>query len=204
MNTTYIIIATIGVVALLAWFFFSNSGKNAEEIIENETDKEEIPNDKIIVAENIDFDELKKVIKASCGFYNNEEFLVAARFIKIDETHAAITFPYDVEFDVFCYFVNCMINAHFTKLDPVIKAWATIKNNDNESYKHCNNQRALFYIPEEDTEHDNVFFTTENNKCFKLSFDNEDIIEIENIIHPFEFTPEKYLLLQDKEFEDFK
>ena len=110
----------------------------------------------------------------------------------------------DVEFDVFCYFVNCMINAHFTKLDPVIKAWATIKNNENESYKLCNNQRALFYIPEEDTEHDNVFFTTENNKCFKLSFDNEDIVEVENIIHPFEFTPEKYLLLQDKEFEDFK
>ncbi len=204
MNTTYIVIAAIGVIVLLAWFFFSNSGKNAEELIENIEEKEDVPNDKIIVAENICIDELKKVIQVSCGFYNNEEFLVSARLTEVDEKTAVITFPFDVDFDVFCYFVNCIIYAHYTKHEPVIKSWATISANEGEFLKDCYNQKAIFYIPEDDEDKDNVYFTTENNKCFKLGIHLEELTEIPEVIHHFEHINEKYINLQNLKYEDFK
>ncbi len=127
-------------------------------------------NDKIVVIKGANYNDIKKAITQFCNLYNREDLAAVPNLTKISETEFVVTFPYDLTFDKFCFFVNYMYypNEIFYKAD--IKAWATTKQGDIWITDKSVNKKVMLFIPPDDQEHDNVYLTTQDNIGYKLGF----------------------------------
>jgi hypothetical protein len=137
--------------------------------------------------------------------YNKENFQAQPRLTKITEREFAITFPYDIDFEIFCYFVNYLEYPMELKWSPDVTAWTTTKSSDTWITEKAANKKAMLFIPTDDTEHDNVYMTTQDNIGYKLGFamgEEKQLLD----------TPKKRYVepsieiseLTNNEFEDFK
>src|SRR5690606_39859468 len=50
--------------------------------------------------------EIDSILAGFCNMYNKESFQAQPRLYKLNESQFAITFPYDIKFEIYCYFVN--------------------------------------------------------------------------------------------------
>lgn len=83
----------------------------------------------------------------------------------------SIHLPDSTTYDLFCYWVNYLVYSNKSKrLNDNITGWFEVPADAQGLWEGFANQRLMFYIPETDTEYDNVFFTTENNVCYKQEF----------------------------------
>jgi hypothetical protein len=162
-------------------------------------------NDKLVVVKGIDYAGLKQVLLDFCKMYNKRGLQAIVRLTTIDETAFAITFPFDIEFEIFCYFINYLqYPVEFKSIIHVI-AWTTTKTGDPWITAKSANKNVMLFIPPDDTEHDNVFLTTADNTGYKLRFalgENELLLEMP----AREYTPPPIGIdiLAGQQFEDFK
>lgn len=167
-----------------------------------------VENDKIIVVSNLKFKYLKKVIEQFCNICNQQTFSVLPRVFILDKQYA-ITFPYNIDFDKFCYFINYFENAHEVGLlpeyKPEVKGWCTTKTEDKWITSDTADKKVMIYIPEWDEEYDNVFLTTQDNLCVKFVFALRGIHQkMENPALPFIENPIDLKRLGDMEGVEFE
>ena len=171
------ILIFIAIIAMVGLFFFWNSknnksvGNKLSSFTIQKPQQEKI-NDKIIIVENVKLDYLKKDIQDFCNHYNQggNRALPRLSFIK---NKYIITFPYDIEFQYFCYFINYLkYPKGFSKSEynPNLRAWCTTKGGDAWMTKELINKKVMIYIPDSDDEYDNVYLTTSDNIGFKMGF----------------------------------
>jgi hypothetical protein len=127
-------------------------------------------NDKLIFVKGISHADLKRVLTGFCNMYNKESFQAQPRLTKLTEGEFAITFPYDIDFEIFCYFINYIEYPMELTWSPNLTAWTTTKNSDTWITERSANKKAMLFIPTDDTEHDNVYMTTQDNIGYKLGF----------------------------------
>lgn len=137
---------------------------------DNKKPSEAKPNDKLMVVKGVDYDDLKKALIEFCNLYNNEKFQALLHLTKISDREFAITFPYDIDFEIYCYFVNYIYYPMDIKWKPTVTAWTTTKQGDTWIEENAMNKKVMLFVPENDAEHDNVFMTTEDNTGYKLGF----------------------------------
>lgn len=131
---------------------------------------QENPNDKIVIVKDADYNTLKKVLVEFCNMYNKEKFQAQPRLYKLSETEFAITFPYDINFEIYCYFINYIPNPKDIQWQPNVIAWATTKPADIWVTENTSNKKVMLFILEDDNEHDNVYLTSKDNFGYKLGF----------------------------------
>jgi len=172
----YIIIGIIVVGAFLAFQFF-NKGKsestNQSYTSKFKVEKKLSENDKLILVENVDFSLIKKAVQDFTKYYDNPEQInlkPISKLHKVDKNRIAITFPYDIEFEIFCYYVNYLKYPRDIKYNPNVTAWTTTKSTDNWLNKKFENNKVMLFLDPNDTEYDNVMMTTEKGKTFKIGF----------------------------------
>lgn len=137
--------------------------------------------------------------------YNKESYQAQPRLTKLTERKFAITFPYDIDFEIFCYFLNYIEYPMELQWSPDVTAWTTTKSSDTWITEKAANKKAMLFIPTDDTEHDNVYMTTQDNIGYKLGFamgEEKQLLD----------TPKKRYVepsikiseLTNNEFEDFE
>jgi hypothetical protein len=127
-------------------------------------------NDKIIVVDNADHDNIKKALTRFCDIYNKNDYAALPRLWQLTSDSFAVTFPYDVDFATYCFAVNFLKYPINIKWHAQVRAWATTKPGDDWiTYKSMNKQ-VMLYLALGDTEYDNVFLTTSDNVGYKLGF----------------------------------
>lgn len=129
-----------------------------------------ISNDNLILVTNASAGELDLVITGFCNMYNKQEFLVLPRVYQLSDKQFAITFPYDIGLEVFCYMINYL--CYPIELDRPLQAigWTTISGATALINDEYTGKQAMVYISDTDAEADNVYITTYNNVCVKQSF----------------------------------
>lgn len=132
--------------------------------------KQEEPNEKLVIVDNISKAEIDSILTGFCNMYNKESLQAQPRLYKLTERQFAITFPFDIEFEIYCYFVNYVhYPMGFDKAFSVT-AWEATKQANGWITEKTANKKVMLFIPEDDNEHDNVFLTTEDNIGYKLGF----------------------------------
>jgi hypothetical protein len=130
-------------------------------------------NDKIIIVKKLALDYLKKAIEQFCNIYNKQRIIAKPR-LTVFENQYLITFPYDIDFENFCYFINYLKYANELCLKPDYKpeiiAWCSTKKGDSWMTDQILNKRVMLFIPESDKDYDNVYLTTEYNLGYKMGF----------------------------------
>ena len=211
MNKTFLIIGIIIVVGFVVYKF---GFKSSETDLKTTTRPDNInkptttnANDKIILIKYLKLDYLKQAINQLCNMSNQNQYIALPRLTVLDNKHV-ITFPYDIDFDQFCYFVNYMKYAHDLSLKPdykpEIKAWCTTKPDYAWMTDEIANKTVMIYIPDWDKDYDNVYLTTQDSIGYKMGFAlGEERKKLDNPVLKFEKMPND-LSLENKETIDFK
>jgi hypothetical protein len=129
-----------------------------------------ISNDKLVVVSKIVYEDIKKAITSFCNMYNQEDWAALPRLIKTDDDKFAVIFPYDIDFEMFCYFVNYMAYPEGLNISPEIIAWTTANAHDNWIAPQAANKKVMLFLPDNDTWGDFVLMTTADNVGYKLGF----------------------------------
>jgi len=161
-------------------------------------------NDKLVKIKDVSFTDLKTVLTGFCNLYNKERYQAMLRLIKLSEREFAIIFPYDIEFDIFCYLINYLVYpVELTRRLEVV-AWATTRGSDCWITEKNANKKIMLFVPADDTAGDNVYMTTEDNTGYKLGFGLRDRKMVEPPVKRY-MSPEMEISeFENKEDEDIK
>jgi hypothetical protein len=172
------------IVAVVVIVFYSRiSNKLEEKKIKQKKAKaikpvEEQKNDKIVVVRGTQ-DNVNKAITEFVKLYNQEKYQALPRLYTVSSEVYIITFPYDISFEIFCYFVNFM---HYPLgLDKGLEVigWTTTPDKDDFVKEEYKNTKGMFFVPNEDEEGDNVYMTTVDGKGHKIGFSLGDLKPLE-------------------------
>lgn len=211
MKTPSILIGLIlaVVILFLVWIKFKNKKSRADTDITRPS-QEHLPikqkeNDKLVIVTDISNTDLRAILTGFCNMYNKENYQAQPQLTKITEREFAITFPFDIEFEIFCYFINYVHYPMGFDRSFNVTGWTTTKIGDTWITEKSENKKVMLYIPTDDTEHDNVFMTTEDNIGFKLGFAMDEEKQLLNRPKKQFNSPAIDILeLTNKEHETFK
>ena len=212
MNKTLII---IGIVLFVGFLIFKFGLKSAQSDLNNNTRPNDankpttpIENDKIVVIKNLKLDYLKQAIEQFCNMSNQNKYIALPRLTLLDNQFV-ITFPYDIEFDQFCYFINYLKYANDLSLNPDYKpeimAWCTTKSGFAWMTDEIVNKSVMIFIPAWDKEYDNVYLTTQDNIGYKMGFAvGEEHQKLDKPVIQFDKLSFDLNILKDRETIDYK
>ncbi|WP_286858003.1 MULTISPECIES: hypothetical protein [Sphingobacterium] len=164
----------VAIVIFILWTKLKNlktqSISNTNRPLGNSFPTKTVTNDKLVIVEDIDDNDVEKILQEFCNSYNQESFQAIPRLTKLSNKKFAVTFPFDIDFDIYCFFIN-YVN-YPIGFDQSFKTigWATTNPSDSWVTKNIANKNVMLYVSESDTECDNVYLTTYDNIGYKLGF----------------------------------
>jgi len=208
-----VVLSILGLV-IFNWAF----RKRAEKIVPAEHlnsvrkgnsrgDIERQENDKLVIIEDVHFDNVTTIVGYICNLNNEEDFVVLPRLVKIKEKITAIYFPYDISFERFCYFINYFYFPHGLNFNyqPVVRGWTTTKSGDKWITGDLENRKIMVFCNPEDKEYDNVYFVTSDNLTYKCSFPIfKKHAKLASKILNYEQPGIDFNFLNKMQYEDFK
>ena len=112
--------------------------------------------------------------------YNQERIAATLNLVRVSDSEFAITFPYDISFPLFCFLINYMAYPENIFYEADVKAWATVRDNEEWITENTAGRKIMLYLPANDTEYDNVCLITEDNFSCKLDFSRGREQKLEN------------------------
>lgn len=117
---------------------------------------------------------LHKAVEGFIHLYGQKGSPVPTPAIRSEEGHLVLVLPDDTEYDLFCYWVNHLVYSDKEqRFNDNVTGWFEVAPDAEGSWKPFAHQTLMFFIPEADREFDNVFFLTEDERCFKQEFANK-------------------------------
>ena len=205
MKTLLIVIAVIVIVCII--MFYASSDRLAKDVSRPSDDKKptvEKVNDKIILIDNANLKDVRQALTAFCNLYNKDDFAALPRLWELSPTSFAVTFPYDVDFTIFCFAVNYLDYPIDIKWQANVRGWATTRVGDDWITTENANKHTMFFLATDDTEHDNVFVTTADNVGYKLPFSTTKAQVLAMPSQLYQAPPIKPNTLSGQKHEDFK
>jgi len=207
----YIIIGIVAVIAFFAFQFFSkNNDKSTNQNYSSKfnVEKQITENNKRILVENVDYNMIKKAVQDFTKNYDNPQqsrLKPISRLHKVDNNRIVITFPYDIEFEIFCYYVNYLKYPMDLNYKANVTGWTSTKSTDNWLNNEFEKEKAMLFIDPNDDEYDNVMLTTEKGRTYKIGFAIGEGLQNHNgtilKYKPSEFSNSE---LEKLEFEEIK
>lgn len=172
---TYLIIGGVFLVGYLIYSFSSKlmNKKQKDFVQQNNVKRTLKENDKIIIIGNADLKSLQQVVSDFTKDYDNSQHAnlkPVSKIHKIGDFKFAITFPYDIDFEILCYFVNYLNYPLDNNCKPTVLAWTSTSSKYQWLNETFENNKVIMFIDPNDTEFDNVMVTTKDNKPFKIGF----------------------------------
>ena len=137
--------------------------------------EEEIPNDKIILVENVNQEQIEKVLHDFTRMYNEDEYAVLPRLFQLSENRFAITFPYDDALEIVCYLINYLNHPVNMEWNAIIAAWATVGNESSwEDNKDILNKKLMLYCSQKrENNHEYTEIITSENIAYHINLNSE-------------------------------
>lgn len=136
-----------------------------------------VMNDKLIIVEDTSDEEIKTILEDFCNMYNDNEYKSILQLTKVSNNKFVITFPYDMDFETYCYLLNYICYPMDIKKQFYAIGWATVNPLDKSSNPKIANQKLMVYESQNDTEYDNVYLTTSDNIGYKIDFAVGKVLE---------------------------
>ena len=159
----YLIILAVLAIAFV-FLYFKNKSAITMDSIQDDTAKGK----RIIMATQMNENEVENAINGFIKQYEDNGDKVDRPQVRQQEGDVFMIYlPDTTPYDLFCYWVNYMVYSDKgKKYNNNITGWYEVSANA----KLFPNQILMVYVPESDTEYDNVYFTTKDNFCYKQEF----------------------------------
>ena len=177
MKQQYLIIGIVAIVAIVI-FVARTKLKNQKPQPDTDTRRpqenlfptNQVTTDKLVIVEDASENDIKKILQEFCNSYNKETFQAIPRLTKLSDKEFAVTFPYDINFEIYCYLINYVnypmgFDRHFKTV-----GWTSTKPSDTWITEKSVNKNVMLYVSDFDKEYDNIFLTTVDSIGYKLGF----------------------------------
>lgn len=129
-----------------------------------------VPNNKLIIIKNTTLNDARQALQNFCKQYAESGEALFPGISIINNEEIAVTFPYDISFETFCFAVNFLKYPVDVNWQADVKGWTTMHPGDGWAIPQLFNRKVMLYIPADDNEYDNVFAVTDDNAVYKLDF----------------------------------
>jgi hypothetical protein len=136
---------------------------------------ERTDNDKRIAVGEITRTKLERDLKEVCELYNGDGGRMYPELEQTGETEFVLTFPCDIDLKSFCYLVNYLCYPVSGGDRARVTGWTTATAGDRWITPELAGKRLMLYVPEQDREYDNVYATSEDDKCYQFGFDGKTV-----------------------------
>jgi hypothetical protein len=159
----YWIVLAVIAIALLFLYLKTRSTLTMDSI-QDDTAKGK----RVIMATHMSENEISDAINGFIKLYKgNGDKIDRPQVTQQDENSFMICLPDTTPYDLFCYWVNYLAHSdERKKYNNNITGWYEVSANA----KLFPSKTLMIYVPETDTEHDNVYVTTKDNLCYKQEF----------------------------------
>ncbi len=148
---------------------FFACGQKAEVTMNQLVKDETTTGTRVIVAEMTET-EIKRAIK-DFMVINENNHPTAPSFKLSGDRWFILQFPDSTPYDLFCYWVNYIVYSNKEKrYNNNVLGWFEVSADASGAWTQFAGQKLMLFVPESDDEFDNVYFTTEDNRCFKQEF----------------------------------
>ena len=162
-----IIIAAVIIVLIFAWYKEKPSPSRPEF---SETDFPLIFNDKSILVEGPNYNEIREVCIEFCEKYNVKQYNVIVKLIRLNPTSTLLIFPYEIDFQHYCYLVNYLKFPIGQNYSADVKGWLTSKKLDEWIDCRSVNKKIMVYNHSDIKYADGVNYTTMDQLGFRINF----------------------------------
>lgn len=131
-----------------------------------------VSNNKVILVEKVNSSEIEILVKDFCSMYNKEKDRAIIKIQKFTNKAHVLSFPYDIDFDIYCYLFNYMTYPSNIESRPFVTGWYPVSKEEEES---------MFYIPFNEREKDYVYYVTPEGKNYKVDFGTMKPLRTESI-----------------------
>ncbi|MGC4038225.1 MAG: hypothetical protein QM764_19840 [Chitinophagaceae bacterium] len=206
----YLILSIVAVIAFILFRDRLIKKVPQPELINSRPSSDQLPvivkeNDKLVVAKGIYLEDIRSVLAGFCNLYNKEKYQALPRMTQISEKEFAFTFPYDIDFEIYCYFINYLYYPMEVKWTVDVTGWTTGIASDKRIPEKAVGKKMMLFIPANDTEGDNVYMTTEDNIGYKLGFAwGHEKKLLPTLAKEFRPALYSFVEFEEKEFEDFR
>ena len=167
----------LGVAILFAiiLFFYVTRNKRAKQhsVTMNQLIKDEMPNGKrVIMTTNMEKSEVDIAIEDFIKINADDGTPVERPQIEEREGNVFLLyFTSSTSYDLLCYWVNYIVYSNKRKrYNNNVTGWYEVATPAKGVWQPFANQKLMLYVPDTDTEYDNVYITTETNDCYKQEF----------------------------------
>jgi hypothetical protein len=160
---SYLIFTAIIAIALL-FLYIRKRNTLTMDCIQDDNAKGK----RIIMATQMSENEIKDAINGFIKLYEeNGDKVDRPQVTQLEENTFMLRLPDTTPYDLFCYWVNYLVYSNEKKkYNNNITGWYEVSANA----KLFPSKTLMIYVPETDTEHDNVYVTTKDNLCYKQEF----------------------------------
>lgn len=182
---SFIIIAVI-VAAFALLFYVRNQMKVQQTTIMRSLSKDETPNGKrVIVTTQMSRAEVDNAIIGFIRLNEENGHHTDRPTVKPkDNDTFLISFSDTTTYDLFCYWVNYFVYSNREKrYNNHVTGWYEVGAEAKGVWAPFAKQKWMLYVPETDTECDNVYVTTEAGVCYKQEFARNAPLIQQNTVH---------------------
>ena len=178
INPVYWIMIGIIIVLILVIGFLWYGKSNFSANVQARNFSQSIDNDKVIIVSGWNEDELKKILDDFQKMYHNQGYpSYAINTTKQNESQYKLTFPNDIHPLLFIFLINYLAYPfNFDlKTHSIVVAGSTTLNADYQGLNQAFiGQKAVFYIPKNDSAHDVVYMVTKQGGSLSLNLTTGD------------------------------
>jgi len=207
--TIFFVWMIIMVILILKIWFESNTSDVDNNHRPRKKSKPQLQssNDKIVIVNYVELGYLTQAITQFCNLHNHKRFIALPRLIMQDYSYV-ITFPYNIEFENFCFFVNYLGNpddlCNYSDYQPHVKAWCTTQHVDNRLTNQIANKKVMLFIPESEIKHDRMYLATIDNLGYKMNISQGEVCcEPDSDTILYENIPVDLKMLKNRKYVDF-
>ena len=179
----YWIVLAVLVIVLLVLYLKTRSTPSMDSI-QDDTAKGK----RVIMATQMNGNEIRDAINGFIKLHEeNGDKVDRPQVTQQEENTFMICLPDTTPYDMFCYWVNYLAYSNEgKKYNNNITGWYEVSANA----KLFPSQILMLYVPETDTEYDNVYVTTKDNLCYKQEFGGDSsLIPQEYIYRKYSAIP---------------
>jgi hypothetical protein len=196
MDTSLAIIV-IAIILILLYV----RARTEKEISETQLNTE-IENDTLVLIHG-NYETIKKVVIDFCKIYNDKSLEIRLRLIEYADHKSFVVFPYDITFEKLCFLHNYLMYPNNLKVDFEVISWINRRKTIDFNAGQLLFEKCMLYLSEIDSEYDNVYIVTENNRNFKIDF-ADGISEINHLEKAYVSPTIDIEILRKMPYEDFQ
>ncbi|PTQ99874.1 hypothetical protein C8P68_102704 [Mucilaginibacter yixingensis] len=172
MNNSFIPLILILATSFIIYMIrFSKGSKNSTSLITPPVKPSgPVVNDKLIIIQGENIAKARLAAKKFSEAYKLKDDGIKLRLTDLGDKKQVVTFPFDISFDAFCFAINFLKYPTDILWAAQITAWGTTRIGDSWITPEIAGEKAMFYLPENDTEYDMVLMTSSQNVLYKLGF----------------------------------